>query len=275
MFKKLGSYKNYLEKYPIHKLVNVDISEYSNLEEKVIFDNPTKLANIPTSSPFPAEIDNLIRLHFLVISRKVTTILEFGVGNSSLVFENALDINAELHSEFVSKNLRRGNPFQCFSVDNNQNWIDVFKKQSHKERVSFHHSNCNVTTFNDRICTLFDDLPNICADLIYLDGPDQHSPLGNVRGVHLNHPDRLPMSADILCLEHFLLPGTLIVVDGRTANARFLQTNLQRNWSYNYFPEFDQHFFELIEEPLGIYNKRQIDFCLGPDFYTRIQTSHN
>ena len=35
------------------------------------------------------------------------------------------------------------------------------------------------------------------------------------------------MSADILVFEHFLQPGTLIVVDGRAANARFLKTNLE------------------------------------------------
>ena len=29
------------------------------------------------------------------------------------------------------------------------------------------------------------------------------------------------MAADILSIEHFLHPGTLIVIDGRTANARF------------------------------------------------------
>jgi hypothetical protein len=74
------------------------------------------------------------------------------------------------------------------------------------------------------------------------------------------------MSADILTFEHFLLPGTLIVVDGRTANARFLKTNLQRNWVYYHSEEYDQHFFELKEAPLGIYNQRQIEFCLGTEF---------
>ena len=92
-----------------------------------------------------------------------------------------------------------------------------------------------------------------------------------MRGINTNHPDRLPMSADILPIEHFLLRGTLIVVDGRTANARFLKTNLQRNWSYYHEEVFDQHYFELVETPLGIYNKRQIDFCLGDDFYQRIK----
>ena len=79
------------------------------------------------------------------------------------------------------------------------------------------------------------------------------------------------MAADILSIEHFLLPGTLIVVDGRSANARFLKSNLQRKWSYSYCENFDQHFFELLEEPLGIYNKKQIDFCLGEDFYKRLK----
>ena len=75
----------------------------------------------------------------------------------------------------------------------------------------------------------------------------------------------IPMSADILTLEHFLLPGTLIVVDGRTANARFLKTNLQRDWDYYHSEEYDQHFFELKETPIGIYNQRQIEFCLGSE----------
>jgi len=77
------------------------------------------------------------------------------------------------------------------------------------------------------------------------------------------------MSADILAIEHFLLPGTPIVFDGRTENARFLKANLQRDWSYFHRKEFDQHYFELVEKPVGIYNKRQVDFCLGEQFYKR------
>lgn len=57
------------------------------------------------------------------------------------------------------------------------------------------------------------------------------------------------MAADVLSIEHFLLPGTLIVVDGRTANARLLRANFQRDWLYYYLEDFDQHFFELCERP--------------------------
>ena len=71
-------------------------------------------------------------------------------------------------------------------------------------------------------------------------------------------------------IRSLLLPGTLIVVDGRTANSRFLLTNFQREWGYYHDEEWDQHFFELQEKPLGIYNKRQIDFCLGLSYFDRL-----
>jgi hypothetical protein len=126
-------------------------------------------------------------------------------------------------------------------------------------------------TFNGRACTFYKNIPNVCPDFIYLDGPDQFSAKGFVNGISTNHPDRLPMAGDILVLEHFFLPGTLLVVDGRTANARFLKTNLQRDWIYCYDKNADQHYFELSEDPVGVYNKKQINFCLGNSFYHRLK----
>ena len=104
------------------------------------------------------------------------------------------------------------------------------------------------------------NMPNIRPDFIYLDGPDQYSSIGDLRGLHTRHPDRMPMAADILTIEHFLEPGTMILVDGRTANARFLKCNLQRNWDYVFLEKYDQHFFELNETPLGYWNKKAIEF---------------
>lgn len=267
-FDELESYENYLIENPFHDLLNIDLDYYDELEKKII--RPVYYSVDPNSEePYSAEIDDLVRLHYLVTSRKVTTVLEFGVGKSSIVFDHALNLNKQRYASFVKDNLRRSNPFQCFSVDNNKDWITVCQNTAETSLVNYHYSQCSVSTFNGRVCTFFDDLPNICPDLIYLDGPDQFSSLGDVRGISTNHPDRLAMSADILAIEHFLLPGTLIVVDGRTANARFLKTNFQRDWSYFYHEEFDQHFFELVEKPLGIYNKRQVEFCLGEQFNNR------
>jgi hypothetical protein len=271
-FQNLGSYKTYLDQYPFHHALGVDLATYGSVDRK--HEHPIYYGVDPNlKEPFPIELDDLIRLHHLVISRKVTTILEFGVGKSTVVFDHALKINKEKNADFVTANLRRTNPFQCHSIDNNEEWISVHKETARTSVVEYHHSGCIVSTFNGRVCTYFENLPNICPDFIYLDGPDQFSPTGDVRGVTTNHPDRLPMSGDILAIEHFLLPGTLIVVDGRTANARFLKSNLQRDWTYYHSEAFDQHFFELTERPLGIYNKRQIDFCLGKEFYNRRSSS--
>ena len=76
------------------------------------------------------------------------------------------------------------------------------------------------------------------------------------------------MAADILLFEPFLLPGTLIIVDGRTANARFLKNNLQREWDYCHLDAEDIHVFELIEAPLGKLNKKQMEFIYAnPKLY--------
>ena len=270
LFSQLTDYDKYLEENPFHLDLGIDlddyVQDYAQLDKKIV-KNPYENVEHENNAPLPSELDDLIRLHYLVNSRKVTTILEFGVGKSTIVFDQSLEQNKSKHADFVKQNLRRSNAFECHSVDNSNKWIEETKSSyPSTKNVIFHHCPCEITTFNSRICTLYQNSPNICPDLIYLDAPDQFSPTGDVRGITTNHPDRLPMSADILTFEHFLLPGTLIVVDGRTANARFLKVNLQRHWSYYHSLEYDQHFFELKETPLGIYNERQIQFCLGNEW---------
>lgn len=259
LFSDLNNYETYLENNPFHHDLGIDLSEYGKINEKV---KKSIYQNVDPSNkiPFSPELDDLIRLHYLVRSRKVTTILEFGVGKSTSVFDHALEQNKRQFGDFVAKNLRRSHPFECHSIDNSEDWIENCREKNAFKCVHFHCSACRVTTFNSRICTMYDEIPNICPDFIYLDAPEQFSVLGEVRGISTRDPDRLPMAADILGFEHFLLPGTLIVVDGRTANARFLRANLQREWDYLHLAEYDQHFFELAEEPLGIYNERQILF---------------
>jgi hypothetical protein len=256
-------YEKYLELFPFHIELGIDlvtyISELGGIKNKTIkglYDSVDPRVEIP----FKAELDDLIRLHYLITSRKVTTILEFGVGKSTKVFDHALGLNKELHGKFVATNLRRANPFECHSIDNSRKWLRSVQKQYKTSFIKFHYSKCETQKFNGRICTMYSKIPNVCPDFIYLDGPDQFSPIGEIRGISTRSIDRLPMSADLLAIEHFLLPGTLIVVDGRSANARFLKSNFQRNWEYQYLEEYDQHFFELKEPPLGKINKKQVEF---------------
>jgi hypothetical protein len=264
MFEKLD-YTQWCKENDIAKLFDIDLNTYGTIDTKqprTVYEavDPKNL------TPYPPELDDLIRLHYLARTRRVTTILEFGSGKSTVVFAHALAQNKAEFNDYVMKNIRRGNPFEIHSVDINNEWVETCKNNIPEALHPFvHFTVCDVdmTTFNGRACTMYASIPNVCPDLIYLDGPDQHCAKGDVRGISTRGVDRLPMSADILVMEPFLLPGTLIVVDGRTANARFLRNNLQRNWGYRHHTAEDVHTFELTEEPLGKLNARQVSFCLN------------
>ena len=253
-------YFEYIKKNSLHQILGLDA-----------------IPNDPSNQiAFPAEFDDLSRLHFITRKRKVSTVLEFGVGKSTLIFANALKLNKREFNNYYLKNLRKKNLFEIHSIDNYAKWIEECKKNIQNSYlkegiVNLHFSNLLVGEFSGRVCTYYEKIPNIAPDLIYLDGPDQFSSLGDIRGISTRHQDRFPMAADILSFEHFLHPGTLLIVDGRTANARFIRCNLQRNWTYFYHESWDQHFFELVEKPLGKYNKLMIDFCLGDEFYKSLE----
>ncbi len=261
---------DHIKKNNIAELVGVDVDDYGDLTKKQIKD-PSQNVNPDLLEAFTPELDDLSKLHWLVLNRHVTTILEFGLGKSTIIFNDALKRNKITDEKFVTTNLRRNNPYECHSIDNYEKWIKEVQNKNNLERVFYCKANLEMGTFNGRACTYYNPIPNICPDFIYLDGPDQFSPTGNIRGVTTNHKDRMPMAADILVFEHFLTPGTLLVTDGRTANARFLKENLQRAWCYCHDPSADQHYFELLEEPLGIYNSRQINFCLGSPYFDRLE----
>jgi hypothetical protein len=204
-----------------------------------------------------------------VRTRRVTTVLEFGCGYSTVVLADALAKNEKECNSFVSANLRRSNAFEIHSVDDMDYFIKITRDRlatDLKKRVFFKQSDVQMTTFSGRICTEYVELPNIAPDFIYLDAPSQDSAKGEVSGISTRHADRLPMSCDLLKIEHFLLPGTFILVDGRTANSRFLRSNFQRNWKYEFDVASCTHTFELCETPLGRYNKAQIEFCLGQEW---------
>jgi len=267
MFANLD-YLTWCRENKLDELFKIDLKSYGDLtlkRPKSVYET----VDPKNTNPFPPELDDLIRLHYLVRSRKVTTILEFGVGKSTHIFVDALQKNKKEFGDFVSKNLRRATPFEIYSIDNSKSWIQKCKKEFNKNTadiVNFFYSDLEMTTFNGRACTMYKKLPNICPDFIYLDAPDQFSVTGDVRGISTRATDRQPMAADILLLEPFLLPGTLIAVDGRNSNARFLKNNFQRNWRYQEFKNEDVNILELIEPPLGYLNEKQIRFCLGDNW---------
>ena len=68
------------------------------------------------------------------------------------------------------------------------------------------------------------------------------------------------MSCDVLKIEFFLIPGTILLIDGRGANANFLKKNFKRKWEYKYFKKFDQHVFILQDVSFGKVNDDLLKF---------------
>ncbi len=259
---------DYVKDHKLDELLNSEVVAV----KKGIYESVDPKVVVPKSP----EWDDLVRLHKLIRTRRVTTILEFGCGYSTVVFADAIEKNRQEFGDFVASNLRRSNAFEVHSVDDMAKYLKITRKRlpkNLKSFVKFTESEVLMTTFAGRVCTEYSNLPNICPDFIYLDAPSQDSAKGEISGISTRHRDRLPMSCDLLKIEHFLLPGTMILVDGRTANARFLRANFQRNWIYQHDALNDAHVFELVESPLGRYNKAQIEFCLGKNWFAAVKTS--
>jgi len=223
---------------------------------------------------FVPEMDDLVRLHKLIRQRKVFTVLEFGVGYSTIVMADAIVKNKKDFDALHEKpDIRNDHKFKIFSLDTSSEWVENTKKilpLELTEYIQFETSDVHIGTFNDRICHYFDKLPNIIPDFVYVDGPFKSHIQGSFNGLNFVPMDFTPISADLLLMEPVMLPGTLVVLDGRTNNARFLKNNFQRNWNYNFDSKSDVNIFELVEEPLGPYNETQLNYCLGTHYFKKL-----
>lgn len=220
--------------------------------------------------PLPPESEDLVFLHQKIRERKAFTVLEFGVGYSTLVMAHALLQNKREFEEApveIRKGIRCNSPFELHAVDASTEWIDRCKLliSSHPELVevvTLHHSDVSCTQLQGRMCHAYSNIPDVIPDFIYLDGPSTEHVSGSVYGMTFsNNSDRTVMSADPCIMEPTLLPGVFMVVDGRTNNARFIRNNLQRCWAYKWLRERDVSTFELQEDPLGPFNERMLDYC--------------
>ena len=250
---------NYSDYYYENELDKLLICEYKQLD----LYKPGFVFDIDGKDPFAPDCDDLVRLHHIIRSRKVMTVLEFGVGWSTAVMADALQKNHSDYYEEIKDTLRRVDPFTLYTVDTEKKYIDITKDnllEHLKLHVEFFTTSAYLTTFNERVCGRLKEIPNICPDFIYLDGPSFRSIKGEVNGVSMDHQDRTIITSDLLFMEPLFLPGTLILFDGQTNNARFNQNNFQRNWEYKHFKEEDVSIFELAEEPLGPYNESQLKF---------------
>lgn len=245
-------------KFPKNISRDKQIKFFKKLKLSLILKNKNKKI-------IPPDLNDLYRLYQFIVLNKRTCVLEFGSGWSSLVMSMALKQNKLLYSDKI-KHLRRKNPFEIFILENQKKYLELTKKRNSQIlgkniNINYCYSKCKMTKFDNKFfATEYSKLPSVNPDFIYLDGPDQFVISGSINNFSTRNTDLMPMACDILKFEHFLIPGTIILIDGRTANARFLKSNFQREWSYYYDVKNDQHIFYLNEKPLGKPNKDLLDF---------------
>lgn len=220
----------------------------------------------PAEGVLPPDLDDLARLHRLVRMRRSFSVLEFGVGYSTVVLADALARN---EADFIAAGRPVAPPagaFRLCSVDTGPAWIALTERRlpDHlRARVTLSCSAVNAGTFAGQLCHYYEILPDIGPDFVYLDGPDPRAVAGAVNGIGFANEERTPLAADLLLLEPSFVPGLMILVDGRVNNARFLSRNFSRDYTVEEDPDGRFTTFELAEPPLGARNRARLDYCLG------------
>ena len=206
----------------------------------------------------------LFFLHNLVTLNKRLTILEFGSGWSSLFLSHALRQNKKKYAR-ETKKIRGKNKFEIFVLENEKKYLEISKNRVKRVltkdfKIHWCFSQVKMSEFQGRYCTVYKKLPKVNPDFIYLDGPDQFKIKGKINNFNLNHEDFMPMVSDLLKIEFFLKPGTILVVDGRSANVQFLRSFFKRKWLYYYVKEIDKHVLYLDSKSLGLANDKLLNF---------------
>lgn len=206
------------------------------------------------AGPYAFELDDLFHLYSLVRKTSCVSALEYGSGWSTLVLALALHENSESFGEEHRRLVRHPNAFKLLTVDASEYWQGIALDRLPdwlRQTVTGVVSTVNLVEAYGSYVHLYEAVPDFVADLIYLDGPDPEQVRGSVNGFRYRELHTLPMGADILRIEPHLWPETLIIADGRTANARFLAANLHRNWQIMHDPFGDRTTFRLEETPFG------------------------
>jgi hypothetical protein len=206
------------------------------------------------------DLDDLYFLHNFIILNKRLNILEIGTGWSSLVILNAHSFLLKKYSKQILSNKYINTNFTI--LDNNKKFLKLSRNRNKyikNKFVKYQYSKVVMTEFNGRYCTQFVNFPKINPEFIYLDGPSQYGVLENKNFSFNTDADTLmPMISDILKIEFFLSPGTVIISDGRKANINFLFKNFQRNWKLK--SDESRSILVLCDEPLGLKNKKKLEF---------------
>jgi hypothetical protein len=181
---------------------------------------------------------DLYNLYTRIRCKRPQNIIEFGCGYSSIAMAHALKKN---HEEYGKKG-------KLHIVEASEKWAENVERKLAPlmDYVEIYRSTPQLQRIDGQLCHIFDRLPNVRPDMIYLDGPDMPEVQGTANGLTMKGLT-FACAADPLLYEWSFYPGFFMVVDGRFSNVEFLRRNFQRKYriSRNYFT--DSTVFTLIK----------------------------
>lgn len=179
---------------------------------------------------------DLFIIHKLIRSHRPNTVVEFGVGFSTITIAHALKMNQ--------------NGF-LYTVDADKAWLENTEKKIPDDLKAFaqlNYSPVRCHMINGQLCTLYDNLPNVMPDFIYLDAPCGRDVEGDINGLTFDLGDRLrpAVAADPLLYEGTAKRSFFILVDGRACNVEFLRQNLKGRFRFHQSTVMKQSYFEKL-----------------------------
>jgi hypothetical protein len=248
------------------KLRGLGMKDVRSRQQIADFLNGLSVSKTTQKDLYKPELDDLFFLYCFVREKAVTSILEFGSGWSTAVLSLALHENLQSFGKKHQELVRHPNPFRLLTIDASATFQKVALDRLPAELITIVDALCSTPIVNDDLGVIshrFDQLPNFTADLVYLDGPDHDQVKGEIRGFSYDNSFTQPMGSDLLYLEPFFWPESYIITDGRTANARFLEIRLKRNWQVLHDPFGDRTIFKLSETALGLVSEQHLNFRLN------------
>lgn len=181
------------------------------------------------SSDFRLFISNhkkmdVVNLHKTIISNQCKKVVEFGCGVSTIIMAHAMSINNKKY------NIRG----KVHAVEAHPKWADIVRNKlieiGYEDYAEIIQSTPRLTKLGGQICHIFDKLPDVRPDVIYLDGPAPRDVEGNINGITMKGLSFV-VAADPLLYEYSFYPGFQMIVDGRYNNVEFLKNNFKRKYS--------------------------------------------
>ena len=217
---------------------------------------------------YPPELNDLYYIYRLIRDRVILSVLEYGCGWSSKAINIALEENFRDFSDLFNSNfIRHPNKWCHLIIDANEGYIEKTLDRFSPKKIKTEAIKAIPTISNTESSPVFywDYLPNFSPDLIYIDGPDDNQIVGTFRFFKYENSFTPPIFSDLLRLEPFLMPESILLFDGRTSHVRYVQRNFKRNWETYTDPFGDRTVMRLDESPLGPINRTIIN--------TRIEAS--